>query len=379
MPTPSLFVHSRQKSCIQCARAKRRCQPQAPRCSRCISRGLKCAYKNEPLLNQTPSWPAATSDLSAATDTTDLDPDFGIYDTNGILVDVRSLLVPADFSLSKEVNEGLSLKDYPLTQFPSLPLYPYPETAKIDKWSTSQILGEIKQFPATFASTQGTLFMHPRLYETLVPEPIQDAFIVCAAYTSRTSHTHDMILRILESKATSLAQRDNLTWSIQEQVAGVQALLLFQIIQLFDGDIRQRSVAESHEDILQAWTMRLNLISTGEIQSTDWRSWVFAETIRRTVIVSVIVHDVYSMLKRGYCANVPMLSVLCFTSNTELWDATSESTWLANTRLGGVRTIMYGKFSQAWAYGNVTGRIERFQKLLLIPCLGERYKEALEL
>ncbi len=299
---------------------------------------------------------------------------------NGVVDDVSSLLAPMDFSFSDyDVNQWLCLDTSPPAPFAPLPLYPYPETAKIDKWSTNQILLDMKKFPAMFACSQKTPFIHARLYETFLPEPIQDAFAVSAAYASRNADTEDMALRILESKATSLAQKDNTTWSIQEQLAGVQALLLFHIIQLFDGDIRQRSVAESHDHILEAWTMRLHSLSTNEDQSKDWRSWIAAESVRRTVILSIIVLDIYSVLKRGYCTNVPKLAMLPFTLNAELWNATSAGAWSADAEPAGAKTVMYGEYSQAWASGQIVGKTERFQKLLLIPCLGEKYKDALEL
>ncbi|KAK1829725.1 hypothetical protein QBC39DRAFT_122877 [Podospora conica] len=38
-----------QRSCASCARAKHSCDLGTPRCSRCVKRGVQCAYANEPL------------------------------------------------------------------------------------------------------------------------------------------------------------------------------------------------------------------------------------------------------------------------------------------------------------------------------------------
>ncbi len=59
------------------------------------------------------------------------------------------------------------------------------------------------------------------------------------------------VFHIMEAKVAELIYESNeASWSIAENLAGVQALILVQIIQLFDGDIRQRHLAEQNEVVL---------------------------------------------------------------------------------------------------------------------------------
>ena len=37
---------SRQKACLACAQAKRRCNRRLPQCARCLEKGFRCAYTN---------------------------------------------------------------------------------------------------------------------------------------------------------------------------------------------------------------------------------------------------------------------------------------------------------------------------------------------
>ncbi|KAJ5666874.1 hypothetical protein N7462_011283 [Penicillium macrosclerotiorum] len=141
----------------------------------------------------------------------------------------------------------------PLRTAPSLlPTGHFPETAVLDKWAINQLLRAIKNLPKTFAHFQKTHFIHNRLYDEYLPETIQDAFAVSTAYLTKTVETEDIMFRILGSKSASCVNQDHQESTPLELLAAIQALMLFQIIQLFDGDIRQRSVAEQNMFTLRA-------------------------------------------------------------------------------------------------------------------------------
>lgn len=261
-----------------------------------------------------------------------------------------------------------------------LPAGFFPETVVVDRWAVNQLLRSIKSYPRMLARSQKTPFIHPRLYDAYLPDAIQDAFTVSAAYSTKTPETDDMVFRILEAKTTNLIEQTPQTKSIGEHLAAVQALLLLHIIQLFDGDIRQRSIAEQNMHTLRAWTLQLQARAGGELgPGSVWQEWIFAESVRRTVILAVMVDGLYSALKLGYCANIRALSVLPFTSGAALWDVATSALWIAESRRLGSCTVLYGDFSRAWENGRVPGDLDGFQKLLLTPCMGERYREMLEL
>ncbi|KAJ5679760.1 hypothetical protein N7462_008004 [Penicillium macrosclerotiorum] len=255
----------------------------------------------------------------------------------------------------------------------------FPETTTLDKWSSSQLLQNIKRYPHVFVSSRKTPFIHSRLYDEYVPDAIQDAFTVSAAYSTKTSETEDLIFRILESKTTSLVEQDHHTSTLPHLLAAVHALMLFQIIQLFDGDIRQRSLAEQHMNTLRIWTFKLQERAGELTPALTWQEWMLAESARRTIIIVMMIEGLYLTLKTGCCPNVKIMSMLPFTPEATLWDLRTSASWLAESDQLRFETILYGDFVRRWQEGRVPGRLDGFQKLLLIPCMGERYREILEL
>jgi hypothetical protein len=361
MPQRPSNTRSRQKSCVACAGGKRRCSRQMPQCSRCLAHGLKCTYIGRQR-QQTP--PKRQSiDYTASCNIDDLIPFLPPHDNLFDAAEFASWLTPSPY----------------LTVPTIYPAGLYPETAVIDRWSINQVLRSIKAFPRMFACSHRTPFIHHRLYDTYLPDAIQDAFIVSSAYCNKTKETEDMVLRILESKTSKLVNQNHQSNTLEELLATVQTLLLFQIIQLFDGDIRSRSLAEQNMDILRVLKMQLQ-VRAAEIDSTPtWREWIFTESIRRTIILSTFIDGLYSALKVGSCTNIRELSVLPFTSSAALWDLTTSASWLSQSQSLRSNTVLYGDFSRAFENGRVSGELDNFQKLLLTPCMGERYREVLEM
>jgi hypothetical protein len=120
-------------------------------------------------------------------------------------------------------------------------------------------------------------------------------------------------------------------------LASTQALLLYQIMRLFDGDIRQRADAESHETILISWTEQLlacvlltvdpEALSQDSISISSWNDWVFEESCRRTILTSFMLQGVYSFRKFGFDTVTGKVNKLCFTAQAALWNARSEYYW----------------------------------------------------
>ncbi|KAJ5368632.1 uncharacterized protein N7496_008392 [Penicillium cataractarum] len=369
MPSRPSETRSRQKSCVACAEGKRRCNRQTPQCSRCVGRGLKCTYVNELY--------AKKHQNNVFADVQPIESE--LYHN---FEDIISSWSPnSDFFIdASSATASQHTESPPLITSPSLfPAIFFPDKVSPDKWSLKLCLRIIKSFPRTFVLSRRTPFIHQRLYETYLPNAIQDAFAVSAAYCTKTAETEDMALRVLEAKTASLVEQVHQKTSLEELLASVQALMFFHIIQLFDGDIRQRSIAERNMDTLRAWTTRLQVQAESLSQTASWQEWIFAESIRRTVIFSGLIDSLYSSLKHGYCANVKELSMMPFTPKSELWTTTTSAAFFAESSQPGSDMVLYGDFSMAWENGRVLGELDDFQKLLLIPCVGERYKDALEL
>ncbi|KAJ6166337.1 hypothetical protein N7485_009581 [Penicillium canescens] len=368
----SPYARSRQKSCIACAEGKRRCSRQTPQCSRCLAQGLECTYLSawSPQKRQNISGQLESSHFSEVWSETSL-------------VSNEAL---SFWPLNDSPSDDTSVTTPWLTSMPSLLTVPslspaafFPETTILDKWSTNQLLQNIKRYPQLFVSSRKTPFIHSRLYDAYLPNTIQDAFTVLAAYSTKTSETEDLIFCILESKTTSLVEQDHHTGTLSQLLAAVHALALFQIIQLFDGDIRQRSLAEQHMDTLRIWTFQLQIRAEELTPALTWQEWILAESTRRTIIFVMMIEGLYLTLKTGCCPNVKAMSILPFTSDVTLWDLSESASWLAESDQLRSKTVLYGDFARGWQEGQVPGRLDGFQKLLLIPCMGERYREVLEL
>ena len=109
-----------------------------------------------------------------------------------------------------------------------------------------------------------------------------------------------------------------------------------------------------------------------------WQDWVCAESVRRTILFSLIIDALYSTLKLGYCTTVPMLSMLSFTPEMQLWNAVTSISWLAGQNFPGSGAVQYGHFVSDWKNGQFVGNLDAGLKLLIIPCVGEEYREVLE-
>lgn len=366
MPRAPLHSQSRQKSCVRCAEGKRRCNRQSPQCSRCLSLGVSCHYvSTRPLQRQTEIY--ASSNSSAANTISDCVNDILFTDLAGDFFNLDDIDIDSWLTMST-----------PSSPISPLGIKTYPEFVVLDKWATKCIMKCLKDLPRVFFQQRKTPFIHPRLYDSYLPNAIQDAFTVSASYCTKNPETEEMVFRILEMKAEALLNQDYQTQSIEALLAAVQALMLFHVMQLFDGDIRQRSIAEQNLEAVRLLTNQLNMRAMEELDSSSgstWETWIFAESLRRTVIMSLFIDGLYYVLKSGVCPNVSMLSMLPFTAGEQSWNATSDASWRARTQ----QVVLYGDFSASWEKGLVPGKLDPFEKFLLAPCVGESYRDSLEI
>ncbi|KAJ5796987.1 uncharacterized protein N7518_005527 [Penicillium psychrosexuale] len=338
------------KACISCARSKRRCDMASPRCYRCKVRSLECQYQNaSPFSRPTNTLPRPEQETL----------------TNPAAFDERSV---SDFLRCNMADDvGLIFEDPPMDiSLPSFPDYnldwqdvmeniqdfAIPDQLKVnDSPSRSVLAGEIfqarivysvkrlKAFPNAFVSEGKTAFIHQGLYESYIPQPIQDILGVCALYGGKTVANQGLVYRII----TQLADRlmvDYAHSSAVDQLASVQAMALLQIIRLFDGDIRQRADAERTEphfvELIRQLQHRSQQLEGTEGNTTcpisseateSWQSWLFAESLRRTIIVGYTLQGLYCFLKNGWDDSHHEFGNLSFFAQKGLWAANSEFQW----------------------------------------------------
>ena len=180
-----------------------------------------------------------------------------------------------------------------------------------------------------------------------------------------------MIARIIQDRAYSPIQNagmeQNRLLSVavpldtSQHLARVQALLIYQILRLFDNSVWQQTHAEEAMPTLLSWCQQMwdsatldcitsqtpDLVQDAGQQrygssSRLWRLWILAESVRRTWLAVMITISAYRTIKDGWCecAGGIMLTA-------------RRSSWLAST-------------SSQWE------TICRTEDPLFVPCLGNR-------
>lgn len=251
---------------------------------------------------------------------------------------------------------------------------PYLTTTVCDTELVRGHIANIQQWLRQWAATGGCPFIHPHLYRPRLPECAQVAFTTMTSYVHRTEATTDLVLRIVEDQASRLLSDNGVApedgggchlgdrrpgasslsspsspssppsastvgLGLLEQLARTHALVVYQVISLFDGDIRARHLAEDRQTTLGRWAGQLMESAaqslTGQLASAaaaaatadaehPWYFWILSESIRRTWMVASAVEAIYGMLQRGWypCPG----NVMC-TTREGLWDASSAADW----------------------------------------------------
>jgi hypothetical protein len=247
-----------------------------------------------------------------------------------------------------------------------------PETWKISRrWDTSADvevgIATMKKYVAVLQSwierwvtTRSNPFIHPRLYSANFPACVQVAYTTLASYIHRTPTNTDTVLQIIEDRSNDLLQENGAVlnmvgseeWAdrgeqdvdLFAQLARLHALMVYQIIGLFDGDIRSRHVAEGHMAIQNSWAGKLFHSAAKALSNTHavathlvdcmpkpstysqekWYLWILSESIRRSWLVAVSLSPVFTTLQQRWavCPGGVM-----YTNRSGLWNATSATEW----------------------------------------------------
>lgn len=255
-----------------------------------------------------------------------------------------------------------------------------PKNISLTKDKLDSCVQYFRSYITNIVQNGRTPFIDPRIYEeNALPPCLEDVYCVCAAYLSKTTANETMIFRIMSRKFDELLSKRPY-YSFEDELASVQALIIYQILRLFDGDIRQRGIAEAHFQLLEAWAMSLRQRSELEIplliQASPYRRWLFIESVRRTVLMSIFLRAIYYCIRDGFCDKVPDLAPLPLTVRGELWEAKSESEWIQATSGIQPDVLTYHEFVEVWDGGPAGGNVEEFQKVLLLACIGEEGLQA---
>lgn len=233
---------------------------------------------------------------------------------------------------------------------------------------------QLRDYPQVFATKGENIFIHPTLYRSSFPASIRTAFGICAAVTlSPNQQTRPLIFQAVDAEVLSLL-RFSLTGSLFENLAAFQALVLYQIVRVFYGDMKEQWAAEQQEFIVRSIGLRLLRQAEAEIPvpSTTRQSWVLAESVRRTVLFSFKLYTVYWSFRAGTCKETGALNHLPLSANPGLWD--SQEVDFENVARDTI--ITHGQLLERWQAAPQR-KLDRYEKFLIVAGKGAPTVEAL--
>ncbi|ATY61840.1 C6 finger domain [Cordyceps militaris] len=191
----------------------------------------------------------------------------------------------------------------------------------------------MRRAPRTMVARLETPWSHHLLYQQAMPAAMQDALGCCALYLARTGSNAGVVFALLGARVHALlAAAAAAPATLQQTLAHTHALLLYQAMQLFDGDAGVRARGERLIPALEAATTRLlgfvRFDDDGVLRET-WQDWALNESARRTVLVSFYMLQAYRAMTGGVEGQPPRCTALrhAWTLSRALWCARDEGAW----------------------------------------------------
>jgi len=216
--------------------------------------------------------------------------------------------------------------------------FPQPEGITLRSSDLKRHISELNRWLKQWVDTGSNPFIHKRLYQIRFPRCIQDAYMALSCYFKKTPSNEQVIARITEDNATQLLQ--DYTVSTEEPkpaqhigmapnpidcleyVARVQALLVYQFLGLYDGDIRMRYLALSRIPALYSWVQQL---LAHFAQTTQLGSTLGSPASRDEGSLACGVQAQYVMLQQS--GTILCQSNIMYTPRKGAWEADSSLAW----------------------------------------------------
>ncbi|KAK0703898.1 hypothetical protein B0T26DRAFT_658273 [Lasiosphaeria miniovina] len=379
----------KRKACLRCTKLKRKCDKSAPFCVRCLETGVACHYP--PLRNPLRHLLDQLQGTSERSGLVQIDQAFWSVGQSSN-VGARREADPVDSPIAITNDFWFICPDTWPRQYG---LYPLHSDADKKPAASDDTLAHFVSLLQTWMqawTTDGhSVLIHRHLYSQEVPTVIQDALTALAAYHAAAAHgsAKGVALRIVQDRARQLvdAQRQLeqaqvdagidfcphdvangvpfcphgapcIAVATPDHLARTQALFVYQLVLLFDGDIRSRALGEQHVEMLHKWacqlveSTRLDAVAAARlyfvnslclddrdgVNEPDTRqthngspalahaAWVLAESVRRVYLAAELMQSAFQTLKTGrprYIVDAP------FSAKASLWDAPSPAAWLA--------------------------------------------------
>ncbi|KAI1069748.1 hypothetical protein LB507_008324 [Fusarium sp. FIESC RH6] len=333
---------SRRKSCAACTKAKRRCDFAVPACLRCSQRQLHCQYPARAIRGQEAAQSEALEVISPGLLTAeDSSPESLSHDApliedfNAVISsldacsgDLGALEFPLEDATLKFVDQPWALTAPSTKDFAHVPRHILDRL----QWAVD----EIKRAPEKMVLENQTPWSHPLLYKDGMPRSMQDAHSSCALYMAKNHVNSPIIFRSMESRVNDLLAAPAPVTPL-ECLAHTQALILYQIIRLYDGDIGARVSAERIIPAIEASAMSLFSFAQFDIDTaaislpiypiaptkTFWQDWILQESLRRTLLFSFYFVQTYRIMAGCKILQCDGRLGLChsWTLSAHLWNA----------------------------------------------------------
>ncbi|KAF2231399.1 hypothetical protein EV356DRAFT_471828 [Viridothelium virens] len=367
-----------QKCCAACHQAKRRCDLRIPKCGRCSTKDLTCQYRitqdsvrSQPSLCvlEANSYPQINSTISRP-------PSGGI--SNPALTDLDVDWSGSDLLLSPYLQScPLDELNLSLEQTSMVEMAP----------STVQYcISQLRSYPDLFARYGRTPFIHSRLYQENMPSPMQHAFTICVLNAGKSDLQRDMTYIVLNAEVHELLRAESSLSTFEDYLAHVQALILCQIVRLFDENVCQRTFAEQHDAVLAKWTDTLQsylmqlfspFLPCTAVEESEWKTWILMGSARRTVLTSHFLRGLYYARKTGVCSTVAVMADLPVSTRAVLWELESPTRWQLALKAAEPVLMPYKDYTTQWEEGSLScADVGGFERLLIVACSGrEKYEQ----
>ncbi|KAE8156389.1 hypothetical protein BDV40DRAFT_293561 [Aspergillus tamarii] len=218
-----------------------------------------------------------------------------------------------------------------------------------------------------------TQFIHPDLCQNHEASTVfQNAQSLCKLHAQASQEDNTTALNpLLQQHCAELLRKSGRPASFQELLAIIQSLLILQCLLILDERTDDGPYSETVSTMLSNVGRRLWQQAPIHLSHTlsPRDAWLFAESVRRTIIVAFMLRSVYSLLKRNYSVRTPFVDSLPFDVRTPLWDADHEA-WNNATPASLENMVSLQQYSTLLESGAVHG-ISPFSALILAACKGK--------
>jgi len=211
-------------------------------------------------------------------------------------------------------------------------------TVQLTSFHMNQLVQRIQSSIRIMAEDAQTPFLKPlQIYGESADSFLDEALLVCSAYIHRTKSNRASLNRTIARKYIKLTRTLHGSMTLDVLLPALQAVILFEIMMLFDEEGSMQKLAEHLLPTVEAALndLQQRLIEelahptscSGDDSNSQYFRWILHESIRRVVFAHWIVKAAYTHLRDGYCKLVSVLVTLPLTRSGDLWTASSADEW----------------------------------------------------